>query len=116
MNLQTVKELEANNKENMILEGFSSKVNFFEIDSLKMTLCEILGNIFFKFTADGEVHLLVAIFDFLSRFYPFDHNIFVQNVGGWFGHTPLRRMDLCFHGKLETSLMLGWNDVISRIR
>ena len=41
--------------------------------------------------ADGEVHLLVPKFDFLSQFYPFDHNIFVQNVRGWFGHTPLNK-------------------------
>ena len=36
MNLQTVQELEANDKENVILEGFSSKANSFEIDSLNM--------------------------------------------------------------------------------
>ena len=70
-------------------------------------LNEIEGNVFFGFMADGEVHLLVAIFNCLSRFYPFDHNIFVQNVGGWFGYTPLRRMDFSFHDKLRTSLMLG---------
>ena len=96
-----------------INEGFSSKVYSFEIDSLKTTLNEIEGNVSFGFMADGEIHLLVAIFDFLSRFYPFDHNIFVQNVGGWFGHTPLHQMDFNFHDKLGTSLMLrGWNDVI----
>ena len=112
MNLQTVEEHKANNKENVILEGFSSKVNSFELDSLKTALSEIQGNIFFGFTADGEIYLSVTIFDLLSRFYPFDHNIFVQNVVGWFGHTPLRRMDFSFHDKLRTSLMLGrWNDV-----
>ena len=106
MNIQTVEELEANNKENVILEGFSSKVNSYEIGSLKMALNEIEWNVFFEFLADGEVHLLVAIFNFLSRFYPFDHNIFVQNLGGCFGHTPLRQMDFSFLDKLVTSLML----------
>ena len=56
-----------------------------------MVLSEIEGNIFFGFPTDGEVHLLVVIFDFLSRCYPFNHTIFVQNVGGWFGHTPLNK-------------------------
>ena len=45
-NLQTVEELEANDKENMILELFSSKANSFEIDSLNTVLSEIEGNIF----------------------------------------------------------------------
>ena len=80
--VQIVEELEANDKENVILEGFSLKVDYFEIDYLNMILSEIDGNIFFEFTTDREVHLLVTIFAFLSRFYPFDHNIFVQNVGG----------------------------------
>ena len=91
MNLQTVKEFEANDKENVILEGFSSKANSFEISSLNTVLSEIEGNIFSKFTAEVEVHLLVTIFDFLSQFYLFDHNIFVPNVGAWFGHTPLNK-------------------------
>ena len=90
-NFQTIEELEANDKENMIFEGFSSKANSFEIDSLNTILSEIEGNIFFGFTVDGEVHLLVAMFDFLSQVYPFDHNIFVQNIGDWFGHTPLNK-------------------------
>ena len=72
----------------MILEGFSSKANSFKIDSLNTVLSEIEGNIFFGFTTNGEVHLLVTMFDFLSQVYPFDHNIFVQNIGGWFGRTP----------------------------
>ena len=76
MNLQTVQELEANDKENVILEGFSSKANSFEIDSLTTVMRENEGNIFFEFMADGEIHLLVAIFDFLSRFYPLDYNFF----------------------------------------
>ena len=36
LNLQTFEELEVNDKENVILEGFSSKANSFEIDSLNM--------------------------------------------------------------------------------
>ena len=107
MNLQIIKELEVKNQENVILEGFSSRVYSFEIDSLKTALNEIEGNVFFGLMTDREIHLLVAIFDFLSRFYPFDHNIFVQNVGCWFGHTPLYWMDFNFHDKLRTTLMLG---------
>ena len=64
LNLQTVEELVVNNKENMILEGFSLKVNSFEIAYLKTVLSEIEGNIFFGFTADGVIHHLVAMFDF----------------------------------------------------
>ena len=110
--VQIVEELEANDKENVILEGFSLKVDYFEIDYLNMILSEIDGNIFFEFTTDREVHLLVTIFAFLSRFYPFDHNIFVQNVGGWFGHTPFFSFFFCFINflffKLKMSFLYGW--------
>ena len=47
LNFQIVEELEANDKENVIREGFSSKANSFEIDSLNTVLSEIEGNIFF---------------------------------------------------------------------
>ena len=99
----------------MILEYFFSKANSFQIDSLNMVLSEIEGDIFFGFTTNGEIHLLVAIFDFLSRFYLFDHNIFVQYVGGWFGHTLLLQIDSNLHDSpnSRTCLILrGWNDAI----
>ena len=109
MNLQTV-ELEANDKENMILEGFSSKANSFKIDSLNTILSEIEGNIFFGFTVDGEVHLLVAMFDFLSQVYPFDHNIFVQNIGGWYGHSPLNKFISFFFLLHKFFLCKTWDE------
>ena len=109
-NFQTVEELEANDKENMIFEGFSSKANSFEIDSLNTVLSKIEVNIFFGFTANGEVHLLVAIFDFLSQVYPFDHNIFVQNVGGWFGHTPLKKFISFFFFASLISFCKTWDE------
>ena len=29
--------------------------------------------------------------DCLSQIHLFDHNIFVSDVGGWFGHSPLNK-------------------------
>ena len=64
---------------------------FFSDGPLNTVWNELEGNFFFGFTIDGEVHLLVAILDFFSRIYPFDLNIFVHNVGGWFGHASLNK-------------------------
>ena len=112
LNFQTVEELEVNDKENVIHKRFSSKANSFEIDYLNTVLSEIEGNIFFGFTVEGEVHLLVAIFDFLSQCYPLVHNIFIQN--GWFGHTLLNKFMIVFFffinfffSKLKMSLIFG---------
>ena len=45
-NYQTVEELEGNDKENVILQGYSSKANSFEIDSLNTFSSEIKGTTF----------------------------------------------------------------------
>ena len=91
MDHQTVEELVSNDKDDMILERFSLEGGFLVIGPLNTVLNKLEGSIFFGFMADFEVHRLVAILEFLSRIYPFDQNIFVQNVGGWFGHTPLNK-------------------------
>ena len=64
-------------------------VVFLLISPLNTILNEVKGNIFSRFMVDGDVQLLIAFA--MLVFYLLDHNIFVQDVGGWFGHTPLNK-------------------------
>ena len=69
----------------MILERFSLEGGFLVIGPLHAVLNELEGNIFL-----GLRSMERLIFSW-SQNYPFDHNHFVQKVGGWFGHTLLNK-------------------------
>ena len=64
-----VQKLEANDEGNVIHEGFSLEANSFVIDPLHTVLNEFEGNIFFRFTNNGDSSFGGNIDSFFSRHY-----------------------------------------------